>query len=107
MTHRSFFGQAVEGRLLTDFLLEGDKERFLAIIGTAQDSPACLPFTLKLGAGVQDVHLIVVKVASVLGRCKYPLGIRAEKEQLQPAGDIDAPDFMLVARSQNGERPPP
>ena len=88
--------------MLTDVLLDSDKERFLAISGTAQDSPACLPFTLKLGAGMQDIHLIVVKVASVLVRCKYLFGIRAEKEQLQPAGDIDAPDFVLVARSQNG-----
>eukprot|EP00931_Biecheleriopsis_adriatica_P033081 TRINITY_DN19226_c0_g2_i1.p1 TRINITY_DN19226_c0_g2~~TRINITY_DN19226_c0_g2_i1.p1 ORF type:complete len:734 (-),score=79.13 TRINITY_DN19226_c0_g2_i1:201-2402(-) len=104
----SLFGRSVQGRLFTDLLIDTDRSRFTAALGTSQTGlPICLPVTLKNDevchhgseCSLIEAQLLLVNTNGQSPR--YLIGMqvdRSERPAAPPVQDMGQ-DILLAGRA--------
>lgn len=82
--HDAFFECHMEGRVFTEILTEGDRQRFLSLVKEASKAtiPVCMPTTIKKKSMSTEAHILLVDTGRREPR--YLLGLRVEADHYFP-----------------------
>lgn len=95
----AFFGQKVDGMILTQLMNDGDAIRFRRLLSQAIDSllPHCGQVTLKRHSSLSEVQLLVVDMQGDSQR--YLVGVSIQQEEFHPAASPELYSVVTTCAS--------